>query len=124
MNHLNNAIRQCFRVGKGDCPTIDDATPKDREKLRQAALLEDPDTIHEAFAERDLLAFNMAMAALVETGALMPLDALRRDLLVNGTSSVDDQVNDGLERAWALAADDRKYDEPPNFDELREAWWG
>ena len=108
---LADTIHQVFHVGKGDCPTIEDAIPADRERMRRAALLEDPDTIHEYFAEYDLIAFNMAMAALVEKGAFMPLDALRRDLLANGAACLDDEVNQRIETLWALAEDSQRYDD-------------
>ena len=108
---LNDAIHQSFHVGKGDCRTIEDAIPANRERMRRAALLEDPDTIHEYFAEYDLVVFNMAMAALVEKGAFMPLDELRRDVLANGTACLDDEVNQRIEELWALVEDSQRYDD-------------
>lgn len=114
--NLADTIHQCFRVGKGDCPDINDAIPVDRMRMRIAALLEDPDTIHEYFAELDLIAWNMALAALIEKGAVMPLDSLRSDLLDKGIPCLDDQINQAIEHQWALAEDDRKYGD---FDERR-----
>ena len=117
--NLANTIHQCFRVGKGDCPTIEDAIPADREKLRRATLLRDPDTIHEYFAEYDLVAFNLAFSESVEHGAFWALDSLRRDLLANGTPCLDDLINRRIEILWLRAVDDHRYGEPADFDERR-----
>lgn len=116
---LADTIHQVFEVGKGDVPTIEDADLIDRARMRKAALLESPDQIHEHFASRDLVAFNMAFALLVEKGALMPLSALCDDLLNHGDPCLDELINFRIEERWQLAAEDRRYGEPEDFDERR-----
>ena len=117
--NLTDTIHEVFNVGSRDCPTIEDAIPADREKLRIAALLEDPDTIYDSLLDRDQIATNMALAAFIETGAYAPLAERRRDLLTEGTACVDDAVNQRIELLWLRAVDDQRYGEPADFDERR-----